>query len=82
MKTYGGVEIQLHPFSTSALDGGEWSASRPCRFTQDELAPGTHWIGGWLGPRTGLEAMEKKEITWPCQESNHDSKIIIFWDIV
>jgi hypothetical protein len=27
---------------TSALDGGEWSASRPDRFTPRERAPGTH----------------------------------------
>jgi hypothetical protein len=34
---------------TSAIDGGEWSASRPGRFTHRERAPGTHWIGGWVG---------------------------------
>jgi len=34
-----------------ALDGSEWSASR---FTPKERAPGTHWIGGWVSPRTGL----------------------------
>jgi hypothetical protein len=34
---------------TSALDVGEWSASRPGRFTPRERAPGTHWIGGWVG---------------------------------
>jgi hypothetical protein len=28
---------------TSALDGGEWLASRPGRFTSRERAPGTHW---------------------------------------
>jgi hypothetical protein len=38
---------------TSALDKGEWSDSRPGRFTTSERAPGTHWIGGWVGPRTG-----------------------------
>jgi hypothetical protein len=27
---------------TSALDGGEWSASCPGRFTPRERAPGTH----------------------------------------
>jgi hypothetical protein len=27
MKTYWGVEIQLYAFSTSAPEGGEWSAS-------------------------------------------------------
>jgi hypothetical protein len=28
MKTYGGVDVQIHVFLTSALVGGEWSASR------------------------------------------------------
>jgi hypothetical protein len=46
---------------TSALVGGEWSASRPGRFTPGERAPGTHWIGGWVGPRVGLEAVEKRK---------------------
>jgi len=41
MKTYGGVELQLHAFLNFALDGGEWSASRPGRFTPEEKAPGT-----------------------------------------
>jgi hypothetical protein len=36
---------------TSALDGGEWSVSRTGRFTSSERAPGTVWIGGWVGPR-------------------------------
>jgi hypothetical protein len=43
MKTYWGMEVYLHAFLTSALDGGEWSASRPSRFTPRERAP---WIGG------------------------------------
>jgi hypothetical protein len=38
------------PFLTSALDGGEWLASRPCRFIPWEGASGTHWIGGWGDP--------------------------------
>jgi len=50
MKTYRGVEVQLHAFLTSALDGGEWSVSRPGRFTPRKRAPGAHWIGGWVGP--------------------------------
>jgi hypothetical protein len=36
---------------TLALDEGEWSASRSGRFTPRERPPGTHWIGGWVGPR-------------------------------
>jgi hypothetical protein len=38
----------------SALVGGEWLASRSGHFTPGEIAPGTHWIGGWVGPRTAL----------------------------
>jgi hypothetical protein len=45
-------------FLTSVLDGGEWSASHACRFTPGEIAPGTHWVEGWVGPRAGLDAME------------------------
>jgi hypothetical protein len=47
---------------TSALDGGEWSASRPARFTPKERAPGTHWIGGWVGRRAVLDAVVKRKI--------------------
>jgi hypothetical protein len=48
MKTYGGVDVYTHVFLTSALVGGEWSASRPGRFTPGERALGIHWIGGWV----------------------------------
>jgi hypothetical protein len=62
----GGIAL---PFLTSALDGGEWSASRPCRFNPGERASGTHWIGGWVGPRVRLDAVEKRKILH-CRESN------------
>jgi hypothetical protein len=34
-----------------------------------EIARGTHWIGGWVGPRSGLDATEKTK-SCPCRESN------------
>jgi hypothetical protein len=43
--------------SVSALDGGGWSAPRPGRFTPGRL--GTHCIGGWVGPRAGLDGCGK-----------------------
>jgi hypothetical protein len=46
---------------TSVLVGGEWSALRPGRFNPGEGAPGTHWTGGWVGPRTGLDNVEKRK---------------------
>jgi hypothetical protein len=57
MKAYGGVEIYLHAFFTSALDGGEWSASRPGRFTA-----GTNLLGSCVDPRAGLDAMAMRKI--------------------
>jgi len=63
MKTYGGVELYLlHSFLTSALDGGECSASRPGRFTPVERAPGTHWLGGWVDPRAGWMRWRSKQV--------------------
>jgi hypothetical protein len=57
-KTYGGSGGIALPFLTSALDKGEWSASRSGSFTVGERAPGAHWIGGWVGPRAGLDAAD------------------------
>jgi hypothetical protein len=65
MKTCGGVDIHVYEFLTSAIVGGEWSASRPCRFTPMERAPGTHWTGGWVGLRTSLDDMERRKILSP-----------------
>jgi hypothetical protein len=59
MKAYGGVGVQIHIFLTSALVGGEWSASYPGRFTTGERAPGSHWVGGWVDPRAGVDEVEK-----------------------
>jgi hypothetical protein len=60
----------------SAIDGGEWSASRPGRFTPRERDPGTHWIGGWVGPRAGLDAVVKRKIRSPRRESNPRTPIV------
>jgi hypothetical protein len=59
MKAYGEVDVQSHIFFTSALAGGEWSASGTGRFAPRKTATGTHWIKGWVGPRAGLDDVEK-----------------------
>jgi hypothetical protein len=61
---------------TLALDVGEWSASRPGRFTHREGALGTRWIGGWVDPRAGLEAVVKRKIPSPRRESNPRTPIV------
>jgi hypothetical protein len=45
-------------FLNSALDGGEWSASRPDYFTLGERVLFTHWIADWVDSSIGLDAVE------------------------
>jgi hypothetical protein len=44
------------------MDGGEWSVSHPGLFTPRKRAPGTYWIGGWVGRRAVLDAVVKRKI--------------------
>jgi hypothetical protein len=54
------------------IDGGEWRASRFCRFTPREGAPVTHWIGrDRVGPIVDVDAVDRKEILH-YRESNQD----------
>jgi len=56
---------------TAALDGGEWSASRPVRFIPpEERVAGTNWIGGWEGSRAGLDTVLKRKFSSPRRDSN------------
>jgi len=50
---------------TSAVDVGEWSASRSGRFIPREKAPSIHWIGGWVGPTAVLNMVVKRKIPSP-----------------
>jgi hypothetical protein len=61
-------------FFTSALAGGEWSASRSCHFTPAERAPGTHSVGGWVGPRAGVDDVEKRKLFY--RDSNSDPSVV------
>jgi hypothetical protein len=61
MNNHCGVEVYLHAFLTSPLDGGEWSASRPGRFTTGVRAPAIHWMIGWVGPRAGLDTAARRK---------------------
>jgi hypothetical protein len=64
------MDVYIHIFLTSALAGGEWSGSRPGRFT-----PGTHWIGSWVGPRVGLGSVEMRKFLTN-RASNSDPSVV------
>jgi hypothetical protein len=57
---------------TLALGGGdEWSTSPlGCTFNPGKRTPGTHWIGGWVGLRPGLDTEARGKILCLCRGSN------------
>jgi hypothetical protein len=69
MKAYGGIDVQIHTFLTSALVGGKWSASRSDYLTPQQRAPVTHWIEPvwttWRG-----------ENFYPYRDSNSDPSAV------
>jgi hypothetical protein len=66
-----------YSFLTSVTRWG-WVVSvtpRP-RFTPGERTPGIRWIGGWVGPRAGLDTGARRKILCPCRGSNLDHPIV------
>jgi hypothetical protein len=41
----------------------------PYVFISVETAPITHWLGGWVGFRLDLGALEKRQVAYLCPES-------------
>jgi hypothetical protein len=63
---WGEKSYSSFSFMTSALDGGEWSASRPGRaLPPRERTTGTHCRGGCVGPRAGLDTEAGGKILSP-----------------
>jgi hypothetical protein len=69
-------------FLISTLDGGELSASRPCCFNPSETA-GTDSMGDSMGPRTGLDGVDKRGTSSLGQESNLDYLVVqrVSWSL-
>jgi hypothetical protein len=72
-----GEEYRSYSFSTSAVDGSEWSASRPgCGLAPGKGPPGAHCTGGWVGPRAGLGTEAKGKSFRFCRGSNLDRPVV------
>jgi hypothetical protein len=57
MKTYGG-SVCMDPRILDLCNSWRRVVSFTTRpLYPGERAPDTHWIGGWMGPRTGLDAV-------------------------
>jgi hypothetical protein len=61
-KAQRGESVLIRIFLNSAIIGVEWSGSRPGRFILGERSIYTHWIGGWVVPRTSLEDEAKRKV--------------------
>jgi hypothetical protein len=68
MQIYGGAEVQVHAFSSFALDRGECSASGFSRFTPRKNRS-IHWLGGWVYPSADADVVAKRKAQ-PFWESN------------
>jgi hypothetical protein len=68
MEAQGGERVySSYSFTSSVLDGGEWSASRPGRALPPRKDPhGTHCTGGWVGLRAGLDTEARGKIRCLC----------------
>jgi hypothetical protein len=44
-----------YSFTTCGTRWDEWSVTPRLRFTPGENTPGTHWTGGRVGPKAGLD---------------------------
>jgi hypothetical protein len=61
----------MKAFFPWTLNVAEWSVPLPGHFTPEEVAPDTLWRRGWVGPRVGLDVVDKRKILHP-PESNPD----------
>jgi hypothetical protein len=76
LKTYDGVELEVHAFLTSELDISELPASKKGLFTLAENAVGTHCIANRMCPRADRENFTDVIDFLPYWGLNHDYSIV------
>jgi hypothetical protein len=75
MKAYRVVDVQTHVFLTSALVGGQWSASRPGHTTPEKRTPVPigYEIEWTLEP---VWTTWRRENSWPHRDSNSEPSVV------
>jgi hypothetical protein len=66
----GGLKVQLHLFLTSTLDGGGLLTSHPGHFSSLWENSVTQCIVEWVCCSASLDILEKRKISYSCQDSN------------
>jgi hypothetical protein len=69
----GESRYSSYSFSTLALVGGKWSASRPGHPLPPGGIPGTR---GWVGTRAGLDTEDRRKILCLCRVLNLDHPVV------
>jgi hypothetical protein len=59
---YGGRKVKINSFLTSALGGVSGQLQAQAALSQTEVPHSTHWLGGYMGTKVCLEAVEDIEI--------------------
>jgi hypothetical protein len=74
---WGKRRYSSYSFTTSALDGGEWSASHPGRALPLEKGPPVPIVqeAGWAPEPVWTQRLQKK-ILCPCRGSNPDRPVV------
>jgi hypothetical protein len=81
MKTYWGVDAWSHVFLTSALEGVEWSASRPGCSTQ-EKSPTVPIVQETVWAPVQVWTIWRSENSWPYRDSKSDTSVSRQWPVI
>jgi len=74
INVFGRVEIQLHSYFPSVLDGADWSVTHLPVYSSWKRFQ--HLSGKTLCGFQSRSARFELQISLPCRESNHDSSVV------
>jgi hypothetical protein len=80
--TQGKSTHSSYSFLTSALDGVSGQPHGPAALYPRERTASTHWIGGWVDFRAGLDTKARGKILYLCRGSDPDRPVYsqtLYW---